>query len=273
MIELFAEDLTIQNATLAYKLLSLPVKGALFVNRSLDGSLEPIRTVPYPLTSNIVYYQPSLPNEPYGFDYGDNYASFVFQTTSAGKTSNNATQTINVVDTNDQVRLSWTPSGSLISYKRIGNPASWGELAGNELRITMIDPDKNVTNEPWYEVTLDGGPDFSIFLENSIWTALQVGKGTGNVGQQEGANAAGAGNRKWRFFAPRDLASRALLSIRMRPNANVASTTMTVTIKDCILQPSTAANPFKSSPSDWAPITTTASIVLGGSLQEKSAIV
>jgi hypothetical protein len=175
---------------------------------------------------------------------------------------------INVDDTNDAVTITWTPKTAtgIIPYKRYGQPQSWSELADNPLYINFTDPDKVEPFEPYYQVILESS-DFHIFLEDSIWVELQVGVGQGLKGLNVGAGAAGAGNLKWDFKASRALAQRALNPIRVRPNKNVDSSTLTVKIRDCQLVGAETAPSFNGA--DWQPIEVTASIILSGTLADR----
>lgn len=261
-IDLAAADVTVSNPVIVYVINSLPAKGGLFVPGKplVPSNVLKSSDLPANLPNNTVLYQPSLPTEPYGFESGQNYASFNFYAISGGKNSNIALQVINVVDTNDAVSIFWSPTASVLAYKRVGNPQKWNDLAGNELYVNFTDPDTAQPNEPYYQVDINSdNQDFYVFLSDSIFTEIQAMKGFKVAG-----SVAGAGSYSWQFVVPRDLAQRALMSIRLRPNGNVKSSRLIISVTDCILMPGLTDPKF----SNWQSIPISVSITLSGTTAE-----
>lgn len=257
-ISLYAQDVSVLNPNILFFISSLPNKGGLFALGSATSLT--INDLPYPLLGSVIGYQHSLPGEPYAFTYGSNYASFDFYAISGAKTSNVARLVINVRNTNDAVNITWSPNTLPVTFLRTATTAqTWSDLPNNGLAISFTDPDVAEPNEPYYKISIDAS-GFSIFFPESIYNELQIGKEK-NLGQQQGAGAPGAGSSSWEFIVPRDVAKRALLSTRVRPN-NDQLGSITVKVLDCVLVEALTDSKFDSA--DWSGIEVSAVIIAKG---------
>jgi len=277
-IQLAAEDFTVTNPVITLTITSLPAKGALFD----VGSTLPITVVPHPIpaASNFsMGYQPSLPTDSYGFEFSPTYASFQFYASSNGKTSNTATQTLNVIDTNDEVSITWygpTNADGELFFSSPSDPIpSWSDVPDNNLYINFTDPDGVVAGEPWYNIKLDSiNSDFCIFTNPDYYDELVALKtasaGGADLGFLVFPGVKGRMASSWELTVNRSFAQKFLNPIRLRPNRPTGST-LTIKITDCqkipTPSPYATSSQFDSS-MNWAPIQVTKSIVIRGDISK-----
>lgn len=273
-ISLVAADYTVVNPSITLYVTSLPARGGLFD----VGSTTQITTVPHAVPSGSNFsldYQPSLPTESFGFVSSPTYATFQFYAVSNGKSSNTATQTISVLDTNDKVTIAWygpsNADGEMVYSAPTKIPQSWGDLPNNNLYINWTDPDVEVAGEPWYNIKLGTvTSEFTIFLNPQYYAEINAFT-DGTIGYVLGPGGPGQGAPNWEVVVNRTLARLLLNPLRLRPNKPTGSS-LSVQIKDCIMINNPAsfrtATQFSTNPTDWSSETVLALIPLRGDIKK-----
>lgn len=273
-ISLVAADYTMVNPSITLYVTSLPARGGLFD----VGSTTQITTVPHVIPSGSNFsldYQPSLPTESFGFVSSPTYATFQFYAVSNTRSSNTATQTISVVDTNDKVTIAWygpsNADGEMVYSAPTKIPQSWGDLPDNNLYINWTDPDVEVAGEPWYNIKLGTvTSEFTIFLNPQYYAEINAFT-DGTIGYVLGPGGPGQGSPNWEVVVNRTLARLLLNPLRLRPNKPTGSS-LSVQIKDCIMVNNPAsfrtATQFSNNPTDWSSETVLALIPLRGDIKK-----